>query len=131
VDPLAINESRSNLSSESGRSNQITENSKKFNEALIQMGVAKADNELQRFFTWIQKSDTPSLKSLLQWKANRSIVEFNEEDSLLNNNDTVDILEDPNGFEITENSNETENININEDNNENKENKMKIENVVS
>jgi len=145
LDPLAVKESRSNLSSEAGNKNGIRENSKRFNEALIQMGVAKADNELKRFFTWIQKSDAPSLKSLLQWKANRSIIEYIDDDSiLLNNNekDTEDLLQDHHmnieqqkSFEITENennNNETENEIANETNHnetENENNSNNNENV--
>jgi tetratricopeptide (TPR) repeat protein len=125
MNPLFSSDSQSSLSSEKDSIpiKGVIENSKKFNEALIQMGVAKADNELERFFTWIQKSDTSSLKSLLQWKANRSIVEFGDEsdDILINSEkDTEDLLRNKNAssYKIMDSNIEADNEN-NESNNEN------------
>ncbi|ORX51150.1 TPR-like protein [Piromyces finnis] len=144
LDPLLMKDSRSSLATENSvKSLQCIENSKKFNEALIQMGVAKADNELERFFNWIQKSDTSSLKSLLQWKANRSIIEFGEEDSLLNNTEreTEDILTNNqmnmnvDNTETTEIKTEATDIKtktIDDPIEKNEENiKMEVENVLS
>lgn len=134
MDPLFVNESRSNLSNEKGEipTNGIVENSKKFNEALIQMGVAKADTELERFFSWVQKSDTPSLKSLLQWKANRTIVEYGDDNDIIINTEkeTEDLLhnKNENTFNLTENDENNNEIDDNDNEDEN-ENENKNENI--
>ncbi|KAG4090143.1 TPR-like protein [Neocallimastix lanati (nom. inval.)] len=129
MDPLFASESQTSIAGEKGDTafDRVIRNSKKLNEALIQMGVAKADTELERFFTWVQKSDNFSLKSLLQWKANRNIVDYEEDsDNILINserdkNNNENSTENPSNTTTKENVNE--NDNINENNNEELSNK--------
>jgi len=130
MDPLFASESQTSIAGEKGDTafDRVIRNSKKLNEALIQMGVAKADTELERFFTWVQKSDNFSLKSLLQWKANSNIVDYEEDsDNILINSERVteDLLQNriENPDIITENDNKNSNeINNNIVNNENSNN---------